>query len=319
LIAGGKPPETPAAIVRRCSWPDQTVLHCRLEEVAGLLAARHMRPPVLVVVGEVVSQASAETWFTRRPLMGQRVLVTRPTEQASALRSELEQLGAEVLVHAAIEIGPPADWRSVDDALERLHQFDWLVFSSANGVRGLLNRILNMGGDMRQLGGLKLAAIGPGTAAELESYRLKADLVPNEFRAEDLAAALAGQGGGLRFLLVRASRGREVLAETLQTAGAKVQQIVVYESRDVLQPDAEIRAALTAGRIDWITVTSSAIARALAALFGEDLKRARLVSISPLTSAALHELGFTPAAEASEYTMSGVVQALLAAAGQRRP
>jgi uroporphyrinogen III methyltransferase/synthase len=317
LMAGGKPPATPAAIVRRCSWPDQTTTHCRLDEVAQVLAARHMRPPVLVIVGDVVSRAESGTWFTRRPLFGQRVLVTRPVEQASSLRQELAQLGAEVHVQPAIEIAPPDDWGSVDDALTRLNQFDWLVFSSANGVRAVLERILQTGGDVRRLGGLKLAAIGPGTAAELELYRLKADLVPDEFRAESLAKGLAGQGGGRRFLLARASRGREVLAETLRAAGAELEQIVVYQSRDVRKPDAEIQAALAAGHIDWITVTSSAIARSLAGLFGDDLKRAKLVSISPVTSATLAELGLVPAAEAAEYTMLGLVQALLAAAAKQ--
>jgi uroporphyrinogen III methyltransferase/synthase len=150
----------------------------------------------------------------------------------------------------------------------------------------------------------------------LEQYHLQADLVPDEFRAERLADELAGQGGGRRFLLARASRGREVLAERLREAGANVEQIVVYQSRDVSVPDAEIRAALAAGRVDWVTVTSSAIARSLAVLFGEDLKKARLVSISPITSQTLRELGFEPAAEASRYTLAGVVQALLAEQGK---
>jgi uroporphyrinogen III methyltransferase/synthase len=271
-----------------------------------------MRPPVLVVVGDVVTQAANASWFTERPLFGKRVLVTRPAEQASHLRSALERLGAEVLVQPAIEISPPDDWSRVDAALARLQEFDWLVFSSANGVRYLLDRLLAIGGDTRRLAGVKLAAIGPGTAEQLSDYRLKADLVPPEFRAENLAAELAGQGSGRRFLLARASRGREVLAETLQSAGKEVEQVVVYQSHDVSTPDAQVQAALVAGRIDWITVTSSAIARSLAAMFGNDLKRAQLVSISPLTSATLAELGLAAAAEARDYTMQGVVQALLA-------
>jgi uroporphyrinogen III methyltransferase/synthase len=212
----------------------------------------------------------------------------------------------------AIEIGPPDDWTSVDAALGRLEGFHWLVFSSANGVRYLLDRLLADGADLRRLADIQLAAIGPGTAEELARYHLKADLVPDEFRAESLAAALVPNARGLRFLLARASRGREILAEELTVAGGIVEQVVVYTSRDVERADPEITAALTAGRIDWVTVTSSAIARSLVKLFGDDLRNSKLVSISPVTSATLRELGHEPAAEAREYTMGGMVDAILA-------
>lgn len=315
LMAGGKSPRTPVALVRRCTWPDQETLVCRLEEVADKLGERHLRPPVLAIVGDVAAHAASATWFNKRPLFGTRILVTRPADQARELRSALETLGAEVLLQPAIEIAPPDDWGAVDAALARLDQFDWLVFSSANGVCAVLERILSTGRDIRRLGAIKLAAIGPGTAAELERFYLKADLIPDEFRAENLADVLAGQGRGARFLLVRASRGREVLAERLLAAGAEVQQIVAYQSCDVNRPNSEVAAAMASSRIDWITVTSSAIARSLAAMFGEDLRNARLASISPITSQALRELGFEPAAEAAEYTMAGVVQAVLAGQG----
>ena len=138
-----------------------------------------------------------------------------------------------------------------------------------------------------------------------------ADLVPEQFRAEALAEALAHEAPGRRFLLARASRGREVLAEQLTAAGATVEQIVVYTSTDVEEPDPAVAALLRAGRIDWITVTSSAIARSLVRLFGEDLRRAKLASISPITSGVLRELGHQPAAEAAEYTIAGLVAAIV--------
>ena len=313
LIAAGKPPGTPAAIVRRCSWPDQAEWHCVLSEVPGVLAAGQVRPPVLVVVGDVVTLAEAPHWFARRPLFGERVLVTRPLEQAGSLLARLEELGAEVLVQPAIEISPPDDWAGVDSALQRLEDFDWLVFSSSNGVRYLLDRLEARGEDLRRLGQVRLAAIGPGTAEELARYRLKADLLPDEYRAEALAASLATQARGKRFLLVRASRGREVLAEELSRAGGSGEQVVVYQSRDVARPEASIDQSLREGKIQWITVTSSAIARSLAALFGEHLRKARLASISPITSATLGELGFDVAVEARQYTMEGLVEAILEA------
>jgi uroporphyrinogen III methyltransferase/synthase len=153
--------------------------------------------------------------------------------------------------------------------------------------------------------------MGPGTAEELANYRLKADLVPSEFRAESLASELAAHVPGKRFLLARASRGREVLADELHAAGGMVDQVVVYTSRDVPTAEPEIVELLAAGKIAWITVTSSAIARSLAAMFGQNLRRSKLASISPVTSATLRESGHEPTVEARQYTMAGLVQAML--------
>lgn len=245
------------------------------------------------------------------PLAGRRVLLTRPRRQSEGLWRQLHELGAEVLAQPAIEIGPPADWAPVDAALAHVEDYQWLVFSSSNGVRALFERLQFLRGDLRAVARVKLAAIGPGTAEELARYELHADLVPDEHRAETLAEALATQPPGTRFLLARASRGREVLAEQLTAAGAIVEQVVVYSSADVVAPDAAVAQTLESGRIDWITVTSSAIARSLVRLFGPALGRARLASISPITSQTLRELGWTPTVEAREYTMDGLVEAVL--------
>jgi uroporphyrinogen III methyltransferase/synthase len=244
-----------------------------------------------------------------RPLLGVRVMVTRPAEESDPLGEQLRALGAEVIVQPAIRIGPPDDWQPVDDALARLPQYDWLVFSSANGVRYLLDR-LGTPTERLTFRFPKLAAMGPGTAEELARYGRRADLVPQQFRAESLADALASDAAGKRFLLARASRGREVLAERLTAAGAIVEQVVVYTSSDMDRPSAEAAALLNEGKIDWITVTSSAIARSLARLFRQQMQRAKLASISPITSSTLRELGYEPAAEATEYTLAGLTAAI---------
>jgi uroporphyrinogen III methyltransferase/synthase len=269
-----------------------------------------MSPPAVVIVGAVAGLAETLAWFDKRPLFGHRVLVTRPGDQAGPLADALAELGADVLVQPAIRISAPPDWRLVDEALEHLSSYDWLVFSSSNGVDYLLNRLLASGSDLRRLGGIRLAAIGPGTADALAAFHLKADLIPAEFRAESLAATLAADASGKRFLLARASRGREVLGEQLRSCGAIVDQVVVYSSTDVDVADEQVSQRLAAGEIQWVTVTSSAIARSLAALFGEQLRKTRLASISPITSTTLRELGYEPAVEAGTYTIPGVVEAI---------
>lgn len=322
LMAAGKPADTPVALVRRCSLPDQQMVRCTLGTVVEQLTpATKLRPPVIVIVGPVVELAEQLAWFDRRPLWGTSVLVSRPADQIDELADPLREAGAEVLAQPAISIGLPDDWSPVDAAIRRMAAqsatgdpaFHWLVFSSGNGVRRFLDRIRETGHDLRILGGARLAAIGPGTAQTLAAYHLQADSQPPEFRAESLADTLAEPARGKRCLLLRASRGREVLSERLSQVAERVEQVVVYSSRDVTTAEPEIVDRLRRGAIDWVTVTSSAIARSLVTLFGEDLRRCRLVSISPITSQTLRELGFEPAAEAREYTTSGLIASLQAA------
>lgn len=310
LIHHGTPPETPVVIVRHASLPDQQIWRTTLEEISTLLRSGHIRPPVLAIIGNVALRSPAENWFTNRPLFSQTILVTRPENQAGSFADEIREQGARVLVQPAIEIAPPADWKAVDAAIDRIRDFDWLVFSSCNGVEFFFRRLDERRLDARALGDVKLAVIGPATVAALAEHRLRADLAPDEYRAEALADSLAPHARGARFLLLRASRGREVLSEMLAAAGGSVEQIVVYESRDVVAADPQILAALQAGEIDWTTVTSSAIARSLVRLFGEDLRRTKLFAISPLTADVLRESGFPPTLVASCYTTQGMLDVL---------
>jgi uroporphyrinogen III methyltransferase / synthase len=324
LIDAGKRADTPVAVLRRVSLPDQQRVDTTLGQLADVVQQSRLRPPVVFIIGDVAREGAAWSWFEKRPLFGQTVLITRPREQADDLARPLAELGADVLLQPAIEIKPLPATETCDRLIELINRFDWLVFSSSNGVRCFFERLLRSdvspARDVRALGRIKIAAVGPGTAEELARFHLRADLVPDEYRAESLAASLcrprnATEGvpyseAGKRFLLIRASRGREVLAEELTKAGGVVEQLVVYDSVDVEQADAAIAARLAAGEIHWTTVTSSAIARSLAQLFGDSLHRTKLVSISPITSATLRELGYEPAAEAKEYTMDGVVAAI---------
>jgi uroporphyrinogen III methyltransferase/synthase len=313
LIAGGKPPETPVAIVRWCTRAEQQRVRCTLGTVAAVIAKRRLRPPAVIVVGEVVGQAPERAWFDARPLFGVRVLVPGTPAASQALRDRLTQLGADAVIQPAIRIAPPADWASLDTALLRLDQYDWLVFSSAHAVDGLLGRLLQQGGDVRRLGRLKVAAIGEGAADRLACYHVRADLVPGEFVAESLARAIAGRSAGTRVLLVRSSRGSDALAGALAHRGAVVDRVAAYRSSDVITPDPDVAAALAAGEIRWIAITSSAAARSLARLYGDALRRARLATIGSQTSATLRALGHRPAVEASPRTTAGLVDAILRA------
>lgn len=244
-------------------------------------------------------------------------MVTRPEDPDDPLAEQLGRLGAEVILQPAIRIAPPDDWRPVDQVLDRLREFAWIVFSSANGVQYFLDRMAER--NIAMPPHCKLAAIGPGTAEELARYGYATELVPDQYRAEALAEALADDASGRRFLLIRASRGREVLAEKLVAAGASVEQVVVYSSIDVERPRPEVASLLHSGQIDWITVTSSAIARSLVNMFDQELFRAKLASISPITSATLRELHHKPAAEAEEYTVAGLVVAIINAERSNAP
>ena len=313
LIDHGKPGDTPVVFVRHCSLPTQVSSTCQLDEVADRFAS--LRPPLIAIVGQVSKDHELADWFTTRLLFGQKVLVTRPAHQANAMAQPFLELGAEVLYQPAIEIGPPRDWDPVDRAITQLNEFDWLVFSSRNGVEFFLRRLREQSHDWRALAHLKLAAIGPATAQALAEWYLDVDLHAEQYRAEALAGELAPLAKGQRFLLLRASRGREVLADSLCEAGAKVEQVAAYESRDVTAADPTIAKAMATGAIDWTTASSSSTARSLVHLFGESLKQTKLVAISPLTGRVLTELGYPPAAVATEYNTEGVVDAILQAIG----
>ena len=313
LIAAGKPPEAPAAIVRRCSWPDQQSWCCSLADVPSVIADNRVRPPAIVIVGDVVPVQPYATWFSSLPLLGVRILVARPEHQAGELRTRFEALGAEVTLQPTIVIEPPLDLQKLDDAITNLPAFDWVVFSSANGVRAVFDRMEQLQLDCRIFSKSKLACIGPGTAETLKRAGLRCDLVPSEHVAEGFADALAPHARGANMLVVRASRGREVLAERLAAAGANVTQVVAYESRDVEPAAPEVAQAVREGRIDWVVATSSSIAGSLVRLFGESLRNTRIASIGPATSQTLRELGWPQSAEAADFTLDGIVSAVLEA------
>ncbi len=312
LMAEGKSPDTPVAIVRWCSRAWQQTVRCTLGTVAEVVESTGLRPPALFVVGKVVARTPRLSWFESRPLFGSTVLVAGSASTAGRLRERLAEAGAEVITQPAIRITPPETWVPVDDTLGRIATYDWLVLSTPNAVDSLLDHIDARGGDARWLGGVKIVALGSGTVDRLTAHRLKPDLTPEGYRPAILARTLTQTGAG-RVLLARSHGERPILAAELEKAGATVGEIVVYGTAEVLEPDPDVAMSLVEEEIDWVAVTSPATARSLDRLYGSALRTARIASISPLTSAALRELGLEPDVEAAPATVAGLVDAIAAA------
>jgi len=311
LMEHGKPADTPVAVVQWCSRARQQTVKCTLGTLSQVIGEKGLKPPALFVVGKVVDHAPSISWFQERPLFGTSVLVAGSRRTASRLRQRLSVLGAEVFTQPTIRVADPVDWSPVDTALDRLRDYDWMVFTSGNGVDGLMRRVFARGQDTRALGGVRLAALGQGTAEQLGHYHLKADMAPEKVDAASLARDLVAEAGGGAFLLARATGDRPVLAEELEEIGAAVDQIPVYRTVDVDEPNLDVADALKAGEVEWITVTSSPSARSLVRLYGEMLRAAKIASISPLTSATLRDLGYPPELEATPHTVDGLVDGLL--------
>jgi uroporphyrinogen III methyltransferase/synthase len=313
LIEHGKDPATPAAAIHQATTPLQQTIEASLSDLPKVVRQAGMKAPAIVVIGPVVSLRPHLAWFEQRPLFGKRVLVTRPRHQAGELVHRLAELGALTHTLPLLEVREPADWVPADRALTDLASYDWLVFTSANGVQALFRRLRQLGGDLRCLGKLRLAAIGPATAAALREFLLEPDVIPADYRSESLAAALKERVAGQRVLLARADRGRDLLREELATV-ATVEQVAVYSQVDAHAGDL---ALLREGKVDYVTVTSSNTARVLAGALDAscrariDAGEVQLVSISPVTSATIRELGLPVAAEANDYTAAGIIDALI--------
>ncbi len=323
LVAAGMPATTPAAVISRGSTPRQRTVTGPLCELPDRVTSAGLRAPSLIVVGSCVERREGLKWYESKPLLGKRIGITRPEEQAGPQIARVLALGAEPVLMPTIRIEPISDWTTVDTVLSRLAEFDWIVWTSVNGVRAFFGRLWETGGDVRQLGGVKLAAIGPATAEALARFHLRADIVQDEYRAESLAEAMRKDVSGRRVLWARASRGRDVLPRELTAAGADVQELAVYRNEDVDDFPEPTVAALDAGEIDWIGLSSPSIARQFAALLSPSARnhlgaRTRLVAISPVTQQAAEEAGLPVAVTAETYTWDGMFDAILRAE-QGRP
>jgi uroporphyrinogen III methyltransferase/synthase len=320
LIDHGMAPTTAAATIQWGTTPRQRTVVGTVQTLPEIVKAAGIGPPALTIIGRVVELRQTMNWFESRPFFGQTIVVTRTRQQSSDLSRELSELGAAVIEAPTIELEPPGEWSAVDEALERIEEYDWVIFTSANGVKFVRQRLLETVRDARAFHGVKIAAIGDATAAAIrQQLCLNVDLCPENFVAEALADALesTGEVAGRRFLLFRADIARPLLVERLTQGGAaQVSDISVYHTRSATSLPHAFLAALDSGEVSWITFTSSSTARNLVALLTpaqrERLSTIRLASIGPITTRTLGELGLRPHVQAAIYNIPGLVQSMLA-------
>lgn len=317
LIENGRPADTPAAVIRWGTKPEQRVLMTTVGTAAEDVVKANLKPPAIFIVGDVVNLREKLQWFDEpktHPLFGKTVLVTRARSQASKLTARLEQLGAKVIEAPAIRIEEPADhYEALDAAIAKLNDYQWLIFTSANGVDYFFARLIKTGKDARALGYAKVAAIGSATAAKLREYGIIADVVPREFRAEGVLEALKGKlPSHAKILLPRAQEAREILPAKLREQGAVVDVAPAYQTV-AAEVDAEsLREKLAAGEIDLVTFTSSSTVTNLVKIIGsaDALKEIKTAAIGPVTAETAKGNGIEPDIVAKEYTIDGLVEAI---------
>jgi uroporphyrinogen III methyltransferase/synthase len=323
LRENGVAAETPVAMVRWGTTGRQETIEGTLATIAGIVEKTGFKPPAVTIIGDVVKLRGTLNWYETRPLFGQRVVVTRTREQASQLSQQLRELSAEVLEIPTIRIAPTERKADLADALLELNSYDWLVFTSPNGVTMFFESFFKAFEDLRDIGGVRIAAVGPATAAKLKELHLKVDLMPEEYVALKIAAAFAAHETieNLKILLMRAEVATPELPAALEAMGAIVDDVACYRTVPETEDVNGAAARLREDGADWITFTSSSTVENFHARFGlpallEKFPNLQIASIGPETTKTLAALGVKPAVEAKPHTIEGLVKAVVTASGR---
>jgi uroporphyrinogen III methyltransferase/synthase len=316
LRSAGMAPDTPAAVIGSGTLPSQRTVAGVLDDIVERVQRSGVASPAIAIFGDVVRLHERLKWFEDRPLFGKRILITRTLEQSSALRSALEELGAEVLELPTIELVDGVSPQILASVVEALAdgEYSWVVFTSANGVRRFFSAVYEQGRDARAFHDSKVAVVGPATAEVLREYGIHADTMPEEFDGGSLGRALAGHDLSRRRILVaRAEAARPELVQALRLRGAEVEEIPLYTTEVPRNPDPAILAEIQAGRIDVVTFASSSSVRNLSKMLGgamESLKSAVVACIGPLTAETAVRCGLPPQVVPAQHTIPGLVEAL---------
>ena len=320
LVAHGMEAATPVAMVQWGTTGRQRSIAGTLGTIAEVAAKEQIGPPTVAVIGEVVKLREKLNWFEKRALFGQRIVVTRTVEQAGQLTRRLQEHGAEVLEMPTIRIEPPTRREDFVDALLALNSYDWLVFTSPNGVAKFFEYFFKHFHDMRDIGGARIAAVGPATANKLKELHLQVDLMPEQAMAASIAEAFAGFESieNLKICLLRAEVANRELPEALEALGAIVDDIACYKTVPETEDPSGAAARLSQEGADWLTFTSGSTVDQFHARFDlpallAKFPRMKIATIGPETSKTLAAMKLKPAIEASEHTIDGLVEALLAA------
>ncbi len=322
LISRGMLPETPVAIVRWGTRGHQQSVEGTLATIAGVVAEKNISAPAITIIGNVVKLRPQLNWFEQRPLFGKRIVVTRTRDQASQLSQKLMEKGADILEIPTIKIGQSDHKQDIVDALLELNSYDWLVFTSPNGVTAFFDLFFKRFNDLRDIGGVKIAAIGPATAAKIRELHLQVDLMPEEALASKIAEAMNKYESveNLKICLLRAQVANPELPKELEALGAIVDDIAIYKTVPETEDISGSAARLMDGGADWITFTSASTVEHFHARFDlpklvKQSPQLRLASIGPETSKAIRALKLEPTVEAKEHTIDGLVASLLKAEG----
>lgn len=326
LIDNGKPSNTPAAVVRWGTRPDQKTVVGTLGDISSQVKEEHIRPPAVMVVGNVVKLRETLKWYENKPLFGHRVLITREYNRDYA---PLEELGSEIFEFPTIKTVPPASFDSLDASIDKIHSYQWLIFTSANGFRFFIERFLARDRDIRDLKGIKLCAIGTKTAEALGNYGLKVDLVPENFNAEGLVGAFIKDGKdaaglkGIRMLLPRAELARETFPQKVLELGGEIDTPAAYSTIKPEKHGRRLKRFLKEGRISIATFTSAATFTNFLEMMEGDamslLKAAAIAAIGPVTERAINKAGLKVSIMPEEATIRAMTEAIIAWATKAAP
>ncbi|MFZ5943492.1 MAG: uroporphyrinogen-III C-methyltransferase [Bacillota bacterium] len=316
LIQYGKSPDTPIALIRWGTRPEQQVITGTLENIVSEVKKAGFKSPAIIIVGQVVRLREKLTWYENKPFFGQRILVTRSREQASVLSQKIEELGGEAWEFPTISIEEPLDFTPLDNALAKIDSYDWIIFTSVNGVKAFFARMKNLKMDIRNLGKVRLCAIGPKTREELEEKGILVDYVPEVFRAEAIVEGLENilQPGNC-VLLPRADLARPVLLDSLQGMGINVDEVIAYRTVLGSGSSTELLEKMQNKEINIITFTSSSTVKNFLSLLGDNyrpelLKGVAIACIGPITADTAAELGIKVDIVAQEYTIDGLIEGI---------
>lgn len=317
LIRNGKDPNTPAALIRWGTRADQVTITGTLSTIPELVRERQIKPPAIFIIGEVVRLRDVLLWYEKKPLFGQRILITGKESEAY---EKLEHLGAEIIEFPTIEIIPPADWTELDNSLSRLQTYQWIIFTSSTGVRYFMERMLKIGLDVRALKGIKICAVGIKTEEELKKYGILVDLVPEEFRAEGVVKAFKvlykEHLRGINILFPRAENARDVIPERIKALGGHVDAPVTYRSIKPETHAKRIKRFLKEGRITIAVFTSGATFNNFIEMIGEEAKEflrdVSIAVIGPVTKKTVESSGLKVSIMPEKATNEDLVKAIVA-------